>query len=65
MSGISKNYCVTNSGSTEVVLRFRPWLILFKFELGGPDLSFTLCQCECIEWPGRGLRSASGDRTSG
>jgi hypothetical protein len=26
--GISMNYCATNSGSSEVELRFCPWLIL-------------------------------------
>jgi hypothetical protein len=30
-SGISKNYCPTNSGSPEVELRINPWIILFKY----------------------------------
>jgi hypothetical protein len=30
-AGILKNYCATNSGSSEIELRFCPWLILFKY----------------------------------
>ncbi len=57
-AGISKNYCTTSSGSPEVVMRFCPWLILFKYQTGWLDLAFLYVPIMC-------LRSASGDRTSG
>jgi len=52
----------------EVELRFSPCLILPQYWTWWPDLSSSLCPwiptllCICIEK--RGLRSASGDRTS-
>jgi hypothetical protein len=30
-TGISKNYCATNTGLPKVELRFCPWIILFKY----------------------------------
>ncbi len=41
--GISKDYWAANSGSPEVELRFFPWLILFKYWTGWPDVSPSLC----------------------
>ncbi len=61
-----ENSCATNSGSTEVQLRFCPWLLLFKYWTGcmaWPELFSKSLLCACIE--GRGLRSAFGGRTSG
>ncbi len=40
---ISKNHCAGNSGSPEVELSFCPWLTLFKYWTGWPDLSSSLC----------------------
>ncbi len=41
-SGISKNNCKTYSGSPEVELKICPWLILFRYWTGRPDLSSFL-----------------------
>ncbi len=51
---ISQNYCATNSGSAEAELWFFPWIILFNYWAGRPDLRSMSLLCECAG--GRGLR---------
>jgi hypothetical protein len=41
-AGISKNYCVANSGSPEVELMFFPWIVLFKSNIEQGSLTGAL-----------------------